>query len=553
MSCIRIVITSMLCFVWALNLNDDPPSAISFRDASEESQIAFQYENGGTDQYYLVEIVGAGVCLFDADGDGLIDVYLVNGAALPGRTMEVPPSDQFFLNRGGLKFTERTEASRLKERHYGVGATAADFDNDGFVDLYISNFGPKVLMHNNGDGTFSDVSAVAGVADGDKFGAGVTFLDIDNDGNLDLFVGNYLDFDFRRHHELAPKSIPYPPGPRDFRPTPDSLFYNNGDGTFSDISDSSGVRKATGPSMGVVAADFDKDGDVDIFVGCDGEPNLYYQNDGTGKFTEEALLVGVATDLRGRANGSMGVDAADINGDGLLDIVVTNYMDQLMEVFRNSEPGGFFDDVSSTLKLGKDVKPHVNWGVGLVDFDLDGDVDAYICNGHFLKHAKSIEPNTDYAVPNCVMENMANKVFRNASRQAGTALQHSASSRGGGFDDLDNDGDIDVVVVNCDTNSQVLENSYSGNNKWLQLKLVGRKCNRSAVGAKVILTAGGRKSYMEQINGRGYQSYFGSILTAGLGNVEKIDSLQIYWPNRSEPTILNQIVVNQRMTIVEPE
>jgi len=543
----------MLCFVWALNLCDDPPSVISFRDATKDSQIAFRYENGGTDQYYLVEIVGAGVCLFDADGDGLIDVYMVNGAALPGRTIEVPPSDQFFLNRGGLKFTEHTEASGLKEHNYGVGATAADFDNDGFVDLYISNFGPKVLMHNNGDGTFSDVTAVAGVADGDEFGAVVIFLDIDNDGNLDLFVGNYLDFDFKRHDELAPKSIPYPPGPRDFRPTPDSLFYNNGDGTFSDISQSSGIRKTAGPSMGVVAADFDMDGDVDIFVGCDGEPNLYYQNDGTGKFTEEALLVGVATDLRGRANGSMGVDAADINGDGLLDLVVTNYMDQLMEVFRNSKPGGFFDDVSSTLKLGKDVKPHVNWGVGLVDFDLDGDIDAYICNGHFLKHAKSIEPNTDYAVPNCVMENMGNKVFRNASRQAGPALQHSASSRGGGFDDLDNDGDVDVVVVNCDTNSQVLENSYSGTNKWLQLKLVGRKCNRSAVGAKAVLSAGGRKVFLEQVNGRGYQSYFGSVLTAGLGNVEKIDTLQIYWPNRREPTILNELGVNQRLTIVEPE
>ncbi len=542
---------SMFCLVWALALCDDPPSVISFNDATEKSQIAFRYENGGTDQYYLVEIVGAGVCLFDADGDGLIDVYMVNGAALPGRAFDAPPSDRFFLNRGGLKFQDQTEPSGLKEHNYGVGATAADFDNDGFVDLYISNFGPKVLMHNNGDGTFSDITAVAGVADGDKFGAGVTFLDIDNDGNLDLFVGNYLDFDFKRHDELAPKSIPYPPGPRDFRPTPDSLFYNNGDGTFSDISDSSGVRKAVGPSMGVVAADFDKDGDVDIFVGCDGEPNLYYQNDGTGKFTEEALLVGVATDLRGRANGSMGVDTADINGDGLLDLAVTNYMDQLMEVFRNSSPGGFFDDVSSSMKFGKDVKPHVNWGVGLIDFDFDGDTDAYICNGHFLKHAKSIEPNTDYAVPNCIMENLGNKVFRNASRQAGPALQHSASSRGGGFDDLDNDGDVDVVVVNCDTNSQVLENTYSGENKWLQLKLVGRKCNRSAVGAKVVLSVGGREMFLEQLNGRGYQSYFGSVLTAGLGNIEKIEKIQIYWPNSQVPTTLFDVRVNQKMIVLE--
>ena len=551
---LRIIFTTgLLCVGWALSLCGDPPSDISFRDVTEHSQIAFQYENGGTDQYYLVEIVGAGLCLFDADCDGLIDVYLVNGAALPGKTFDVPPSDQFFLNRGGLKFMEHTDPSGLKEQNYGLGATAADFDNDGFVDLYISNFGPKVLMHNNGDGTFSDITDSAGVADGNKFGAGVTFLDIDNNGNLDLFVGNYVDFDFKRHHELAPKSIPYPPGPRDFRPTPDSLFYNNGDGTFCDISESSGIRKSACPSMGVVAADFDRDGDVDIFVGCDGEPNLFYQNDGTGKFTEEALLVGVATDLRGRAKGSMGVDAADLNGDGLLDIAVTNYMDQLIEVFRNSSPGGFFDDVSSIMKLGTDVKPHVKWGIGLVDFDLDSDIDAFICNGHFLKHAKSIEPITDYAVPNCVMENLGNKVFRNASRQSAAALQHTASSRGGGFDDLDNDGDVDAIIVNCDTNSQILENRYSGNNKWLQLKLSGRKCNRSAVGAKVVISAGGRELFLEQLNGRGYQSYYGSVLNAGLGNVGKADKIQIFWPNRAEPTTLNDISVNQRLLIVEPE
>ena len=249
----------------------------------------------------------------------------------------------------------------------------------------------------------------------------------------------------------------------------------------------------------------------------------------------------------------MGVDAADLNGDGLLDIAVTNYMDQLIEVFRNSVPGGFFDDVSSVTKLGKDVKPHVNWGIGLIDFDLDSDIDAFICNGHFLKHAKSIEPNTDYAVPNCVMENLSNKVFRNVSQQAGSALQHVASSRGGGFDDLDNDGDVDAVIVNCDTNSQILENQYAGDNRWLQLKLIGRKCNRSSVGAKVVLSVGGRKQFLEQLNGRGYQSHYGSILNAGLGNVEKIDQLQIFWPNRAEPTTLKDVKVNQRLVVVEPE
>lgn len=532
-------------------LRAEPP-AISFGDATEESGIDFRYENGGTDQYYLVEIVGAGLGMFDANNDGLIDLYMVNGAALPGKVFDKPPSDRFFLNRGAMKFEDATSSARVEDMSYGVGISAADFDNDGFVDLYVSNFGPNLLLHNNGDGTFSDITAAAGVEDGNQFGAGVTFLDIDNNGDLDLFVGNYLEFSFERHQQLAPLSIPYPPGPRDFPPSADSLFYNNGDGTFSDIRSSSGIGNSARPSMGVVAADFDRDGDVDIFVGCDGEPNQYYQNDGKGKFSEDSLLVGVALDRLGRANGSMGTDVADLNGDGLMDIAVTNYMDQTIELFRNSPPGGFFDDVSSAMKLGMEADRHVNWGIGLVDFDLDGDTDAYISNGHFLKYAKTIEPNTDYAVANLIMENLDNKVFRNAIQQAGAALLQTASSRGAAFDDLDNDGDVDGVVVNCDIKSQVLENRYSGPNRWLQLQLIGRQCNRSAVGAKVVIHCGQRDLFLEQLNGRGYQSYYGSILQAGLGKAQIVDKVEIFWPAQSQPTTLTDVATNQRLVIVQP-
>lgn len=531
---------------------DDPPCTIRLADVTLSTGINFQYENGGTDQYYLVEIVGAGLCLFDADSDGLIDVYLVNGVALPGRTITPTPTDRLFLNRGAMKFHDATSASHLTETNYGVGATAGDFNNDGFADLYISNFGTKALMLNNGDGTFSDVTTFAGVGDQDKFGAGVTFLDIENDGDLDLFVGNYLDFDFKRHHELAPKSLPYPPGPRDFRPTPDSLFLNNGGGTFQDISKLSGISNVAGPSMGVVAADFDQDGDVDIFVGCDGEPNLFYQNDGKGNFSEEGLLIGVAYDARGGINGSMGTDAADIDGDGLLDIVVTNYMDQLIELFRNSKPAGFFDDISSKMKIGKDVKPHVNWGVALIDLDLDSDIDAFIANGHFLKHAKTIEPNTDYAVANVVMENLNNSVYRNANSICGPAMQDTASTRGAAFDDLDNDGDLDGIVVNCDKPSQVLRNDSVSKHHWLQIKLIGTKCNRNAVGAKVKIKSGSQSLFLEQLNGRGYQSYFGSILTAGLGPHTKVDQMEILWPGDTQPTILTDIPANQQIVIVQP-
>ncbi len=530
-------------------LADEPASTIRFVDVTESSKIHFQYENGSSNQYYLVETVGAGLCLFDADNDGLLDVYLVNGAALPGRTISPAPTDRLFLNRGSIQFRDVTVQSGLAESNYGLGVTSADYDNDGFSDLYISNFGAKMLMHNNGDGTFTNVTLEAGVADGEKFGAGVTFLDVENDGDLDLFVGNYVVFDFERHRQLAPKSHPYPPGPKDFPAAKDSLFLNNSDGSFTDVSQASGIQNALGPSMGVVAADFDQDGDVDIFVGCDGAPNLYYQNDGRGNFSEEALLVGVAYDARGGANGSMGADVGDVDGDGRLDIVVSNYMDQLMELFRNSPFG--FDDVSSKMKIGKFVKPHVNWGVSLVDLDLDCDLDAFICNGHFLKHAKSIEPNTDYAVENCVMENSNNQFFRNANQEAGIALNHVASSRGCAFDDLDNDGDIDGLVLNCDTLSQVLENRRENQNRWIKLRLVGRDCNRSAVGAKVKIEVQGKTQYIEQINGRGYQSYYGSVVTFGLGTNDKIDRLEILWPGDPKPTRLLDVGVDQEFVVVQ--
>lgn len=526
-------------------------SVISLRDATAGSGFDFRYENGSVGKVYLVEVVGSGLCLFDADNDGYIDIYMLNGAALPGKQFEVAPSDRFFRNTGNLKFVESTLSAGLIEEGYGMGVTAADFDSDGFEDLYINNFGANALLRNNGDGTFVNVTQLAGVADGQKFGAGVTFLDINADGHLDLFVGNYVDFDFERHDELAPRAIPYAPATKDYQPLADSLFLNKGDGTFEDVSRMS-LKSVAGPSMGLVAADFDRDGDVDILVGCDGAPNLYYLNDGQGVFSESALLAGVALDYTGSANGSMGVDAADVDGNGFLDIAITNYADQQIELFRNVAPGGFFDEISSVLQIGRDAKPHVNWGLGLIDLDLDSDVDAFICNGHLLKNAKEIEPRTDYAVANIVMENQRGRLFRNVSQTVGSALQQVACSRSAGFDDLDNDGDIDIVVLNCDSPSQLIANESSGGNHWLQLQLCGRSSNRSAIGAKVSVYCSDQQQYFEQLNGRGYQSHFGGQIYVGLGAMDKVDRIEIAWPNSREPMVLSDVVVDQRLVVVEP-
>lgn len=539
-------------------------TSIRFQDVTESSGLLFKHQDGSDGNRYLIELMGAGICSFDADNDGFVDVYMLNGFDLSDRGIrseDDSSSNQLFWYRGGMTFRDGTSSSGTAIRGYSLGVTAGDFDHDGFTDLYISNFGPNVLLRNNGDGTFTDVSVDAGVDGGNQFGAGVTFLDVNNDGNLDLFVGNYVEFDFDRHFQLAPKAFPYSPGPKDYPPAKDRLFVSNGDGTFRDASQESGIAGVAGPSMGVVATDFDDDGDIDIFVACDGAANLLYVNDGTGNFTEEALFVGVAFDLRGNANGGMGVDAADINGDGLVDLFVTDYSDQFPEVFLNGMPAGVFEDAARRLQVGGEVYQHVNWGIGLVDLDLDGDVDAFICNGHLLENAKDIEPNTAYGVANVILQNDDGRRFRNVTSLTGGALRLAESSRGAAFDDLDNDGDIDAVILNCDSTCQVLENTLEAGRDWIGFRLIGTKSNRSAVGAKVVVRIRGLEKTLWKINGRGYQSHYGERLHLGLGTRSNddldmaeplVEEVLIFWPSNSEPQVVKNLSVNQYHTIVEP-
>ena len=528
----------------------EPASSIRFDDATQDAHLLFEHQNASSGQRYLMEAMGAGLACFDADNDGWLDLYLLNGAELPGKQFQSPPSDALFRNLHTAKFVDVTRAARCVESGYGLGVTAADYDNDGFQDLYINNFGPNNLLHNNGDGTFTDVTDLAGVADGSKFGAGATFVDIDGDGDLDLFSANYLEFSFEHHQKLAPTAYPYSPGPRDFPAAADSLFLNQGDGTFRDIGRSSGIAAAVGPSMGVVAGDFDRDGDSDIFVACDGTPNLYFVNDGRGNFREEAMLFGLAYDLRGNANGNMGVDAADLNGDGFEDLLVTNYADQLPVLFKNTELG-VFDDVSRISQVGYEVLPHVTWGVGLVDFECDGDRDVFICSGHLLEDAKEFEPQTDYGVRNTVMENRGNNTFRSVTIEAGGALQQALSSRGAVFDDLDNDGDVDCVVLNCGSAAQLLVNRSSGCKQWIEIELRGRRTNRDAIGSLVRVTTADKVQLAEVHNGRGYQSHYGARLHFGLKDSLSIDRIEIVWGDGSVQ-VLEHVDVNQILTIIQP-
>ena len=428
------------------------------------------------------------------------------------------------------KFTDVTAASGLGDEGYGLGVATADYDNDGDQDVYISNFGPNKLYRNDGDGKFTDVTAKAGVADGNsKIGAGVAFFDMDGDGDVDLFAAHYVNFTYENHRSVRFNGHPAYAGPLDFPPSTFTLFRNNGDGTFTDVSAESGIAQSKGAGMGVICADLDNDGDTDIFVGNDKTGNLFFVNDGKGHFTENAGLAGVAYDLAGRAQGSMGVECADIDNDGLPDLFVTTYQQELATLFRN-QGKGLFEDVTRLSKAGEGTLRYVKWGVGVVDFDNDGHRDAFIACGHLHDNVHLFDNTTLYECPGIVLRNTGGGKFQNVSEQAGDGPALKRSARGAAFDDLDNDGDIDVVILNSRREPTILRNE-SQPGHWLGLKLVGTKSNRDGIGARVKVIAGDLSQIDEVHSGRGYQSDYGRRLHFGLGKRERVDRIEVQWPS----------------------
>ena len=315
------------------------PGPIQLRDVSRQTGITFEHTDGSCGRRYIVETVSAGLALFDYDRDGDEDIYFLNGAPLPGTKAAQAPRNALYRNDGDWQFTDVTEQAGVGNTGYGLGVAAADFDNDGDLDLYVNNFGPNVLYQNNGDGTFSDVTRHAGVANGNQVGAGASFLDIDADGDLDLYASNYVDFTFENHRAVRFNGHPAYVGPMDYHPTSDTLYRNNGDGTFTDVSEESGVAAHKGTGMGMVCCDLDHDGDTDVFVGNDVAGNSIFQNDGSGKFEEIGLLSGLAYDVSGRPQGTMGVESGDYDNDGLIDFYVTSYQQDLATLYRNCGDG----------------------------------------------------------------------------------------------------------------------------------------------------------------------------------------------------------------------
>lgn len=522
---------------------------IRFVDVTEHTGITFTHTDGSSGERYIVESVCAGLALFDYDQDQDIDIYFLNGAPLFEDDSAPRPRNALYRNNGDWTFTDVTDQSGLGDTGFGLGVTVGDYNNDGHADVYVNNYGPNVLYRNNGDGTFTDVTRTAGVENGRRVGAGSCFLDMDADGDLDLFVSNYLVFSRARHVPHSMKGFPHYGTPLDYPAEPDTLYRNNGDGTFTDVTAQAGLADHPGTGMGTVCADYDADGDTDIVVANDVMGNFLFRNDGTGRFEEVGLEAGLAYDSFGRVQGSMGVDCADLDNDGQLDFLFTSYAQEPCVLYRSLGPG-LFEDATVASNAGQGTLNQVTWGTGLIDFDNDGDRDIFIACGHVQDNVEQYDNRMSHAQRNIVQVNTGRGRFVSSTSQGGSGLEALYSSRGAGFDDLDRDGDIDVVVLNARARPTILRNDTASSGHWLRVRLQGKHSNRDGVGARVTVKAGDLRLVDEVHSGRAYQSHFGTCLHFGLGRQETVEQIEVQWIGGGVDVFTN-IKVDQFIRFVE--
>ena len=526
----------------------EPPSPIQLQDVTRTTGIDFVHTDGSSGRRYIVESVASGLALFDYNGDGLIDIYFLNGRPLPDS--HAPPArNALYRNDGNFKFTDVTEQAGVGGTGYALGGCVGDYNNDGYPDLYVNNFGRNVLYRNNGNGTFTDATREAGLELDNHVGAGVCFLDIDGDGFLDLFVANYVDFTLAKHQNRMINGHPAYAGPMIYGPVPSALYRNNRNGTFTDVSRASGIAGRAGTGMGVICADYDDDGDTDIIVGNDAMGNFVWKNDGKGHFEEVGLLSGLAYDRNGIGLGTMGVECGDYDNDGRLDFFMTSYQRQWTVLYRNLGRS-LFEDVTAQTGAGAGTFNQVTWGAGLVDFDNDGDRDLFITCGHLQDNVELWDDTTSYEARNLLLENTGHGKFKDVSDRAGNGLSLKRSGRGAAFDDLDNDGYLDAVILNSRREPTILRNLSSRTNHWVQIRLRGTKSNRDGIGARVKVVAGDLTQIDEVHSGRGYQSHYGMQPHFGLGQRKKIDRIEVRWLGGGAD-VMENVAVDRVVTLTE--
>jgi enediyne biosynthesis protein E4 len=533
---------ALLASIAVLSAQNRPP--VLFADVTAKAGITFVHTSGATPDKHMVETFGSGVAWIDFDNDGFADLYFISGA--PGS------SNVLYRNNHDGTFTDVTQRSGTAAvtKAYKTGVAVGDYDNDGDLDLYITAFGPNILLRNNGDGTFTDVTAAAGVAGGaQEWSTSTGFFDYDRDGDLDLYVANYLDV-----RDENPWCGQRKPGyrmycnPTIFEGTPDRLFRNNGDGTFTDVSAKAGIANPAGKGLGVVFCDFDRDGDPDVYVANDLVRNFLYRNNGDGTFTDVAYGAGVGFDINGKPQAGMGVDCGDIDGDGYPELFVTNFSEELNTLYQN-RGDGTFEDATQKLGLASGYLP-LGFGTKMYDVDNDGDLDLHVTNGHVIDNVKLYQPNLSYEQKDLLYENVGGR-FKDISAAAGPALQTLRVGRGLAVADYDNDGYLDVAILSLGRRAVLLKNQGARAGNWVEIRAQGTASNSFGLGATVRATVEGRTLVREVNNAASYLSSNDIRVHLGLGSAKAIQHLEILWPS-GRKQVLDGVPANQILTVKEP-
>ena len=530
--------------MWYATQADD----LRFTEISRQAGITFKHIFS-PEKKYIAESMSGGVALFDYDNDGYLDIYFVNSLTVDLAKSHQKTRSALYHNNGDNSFTDITDKAGVGDIGFGMGVAVGDYNNDGFEDLYVTCLGPNHLFKNKGNGTFADVTIKAAVGDA-RWSTGAAFVDYDNDGKLDLFVSNYVDFDFNHLPEFGVgrtcqfKGIPVQCGPRGLPGAGDSLYHNNGDGTFSDVTKKAGVADTNGYyGLGVICSDFDEDGLVDIFVANDSTPNFLYHNNGDGTFKEIAFISGTAVNESGSEQGCMGVTLGDYDHDGKLDLFITNFDDEYNILYRN-EGGNSFTGVSFSSKVAQVSLPYVGWGTKFFDYDNDGWVDLFVANGH------AYPQRGHYLQREFLHHNNRDGTFSEVASQVGSALMEERAGRGVAFGDIDNDGDVDIVVNDLDGSPQLLRNDGGNTNNSVLIKMIGVKSNRDGIGARVKIVSGDLTQIDEVHSGGSYLSQSDLRLPLGLEKRTKVDLIEVRWPSGTVDKVANT-GVNKIVTIKE--
>jgi enediyne biosynthesis protein E4 len=546
------VVTAISFTLLGFAATQPPIASFLFRDVAQTAGLTVKNVFGGLDRKdYILETTGNGVAIFDYDGDGRNDIFIANGTRLNSTTLSPP---QLYHNEGNGHFRDVADAAGLTQTGWGQGVCVGDFDNDGHPDLFLTYYGHNILYRNRGDGTFEDITAKAKLPTaGIRYGSGCSFVDYDRDGYLDLVVANYVDLDLEKTPRPGQsdfcqwKSIPVMCGPRGLPKAHNVLYHNNRDGTFTDVSEAAGFLKPGGRySLGVVAADFDNDGWPDIYIACDMTPSLYFHNLHNGTFEERGAEAGVAFNFDGALQAGMGAAVADYDNDGRLDIAKTNFSGDLTSLFHNDD-GKFFTDLSR--EAGLKARQYLGWGVAFIDADDDGWRDLIVANGHVYPEVEGKQLGDTYLQPTVLYQNLGNGKFKDATSEAGPAFQTSRASRGLAVGDLDGDGRPEIVIVNMNSVPSLLKND-GRHGHFVNLALTGTKSNRSAIGARAVITANGRTTIDEVMSGGSYYSNNSFTLHFGLGTATAVDGIEIRWPSGTVQKI-GKTAADQTLNITE--